>query len=203
MSMYDTFYLCDKGRTLAVQSKAFVKALNEYRLGDFVLFDQPTPLGITAYIEDFNENNSDASCPVEWAVLLLVDGCFLDSYVAPSQSEAQQAADAMAKLWTVPERQLEAFKLHARDHYDARCKQHQALGLVFRLLRDYDAWQQKKTDGTQTGFGFMQHDFDKEDWDFALARRLAEIPEYATLMPTKYRVALILEDGQGLGKGGE
>jgi hypothetical protein len=93
MSMFDTFHIHDRGRELAVQSKHFACLLDEYRIGDFVSFDHGTPTGITAWIEDHKHNWRDPTCPVEWAVILLVDGCFLDAYVADSETDARQAAN--------------------------------------------------------------------------------------------------------------
>ena len=46
MGMFDTFHIQDRGRQLTVQSKQFAQVLGEYRLGDFVGFDQATPTGV-------------------------------------------------------------------------------------------------------------------------------------------------------------
>ncbi|MBI5331862.1 MAG: hypothetical protein HZB71_14775 [Betaproteobacteria bacterium] len=48
MGMFDTFHIQDRGRNLDVQSKQFARVLNNYRLGDFVLFDAETPSGVSA-----------------------------------------------------------------------------------------------------------------------------------------------------------
>lgn len=196
MGMFDTFYLQDKGRTLKVQSKTFACTLGEYHLGDFVDFDPPAPSGITAYVEDHKQNWGDPACPIEWVVLILIDGCFVDSFIAPSQSEAQQAADVMVKLWAAPERQLEAFKGYARNHFDQRTEFSHALSKVLRLLQDYADRSQHETEPRQS-LRFMQHDFDKESLDMALARLLSSIPEYAAYLPASYLVALELENSKG------
>lgn len=88
MGMFDTFHTQDRGRQLAVQSKQFAQGLDDYRLGDFVDFDRPTPQGVTAWIEDHKQDWRDPDCPLEWAVLLLVDGCFVDAYVTDSEAGA-------------------------------------------------------------------------------------------------------------------
>jgi hypothetical protein len=195
MGMYDTFYLQDNGRTLDVQSKAFARILGEYHLGDFVNFDQPAPSGVTAYIEDHKQDWQDPTCPVEWVVLVLVDGCFVDSFVAPSQSDAQQAADVMAKLWAVPERQAEAFKRFARSHFVQGAEFRHVLNQVLRLLQDYANRNQQEIEPYKLP-PFMQHDFDKESWDMALARLLSLIPEFAADLPASYGVALALENNK-------
>lgn len=119
MGMFDTFNIQDRGRQLAVQSKHFACLLDEYRIGDFVSFDHGTPTGITAWIEDHKHDWRDPTCPVEWVVILLVDGCFLDAYVADSETDGWQAATVMVKLWQAPEHQAEALKRHVREHCEA------------------------------------------------------------------------------------
>lgn len=191
MGMYDTFHLQNKGRTLEVQSKAFACVLGDYRLGDFVEFDLPVPTGITAHIEDHNWRGHDY--PTEWVVLLLVDGCFIDSYVAPIQADAQQAAEVMVKLWTSPERQADAFKRHAQHHYNRHDELKRAMSQVLRLLHDY-AYQQQPEAETRQALRFLQHDFEQESWDMALAQLLNRLPEFAEYLPDSYRVALALEN---------
>jgi hypothetical protein len=56
MGMFDTFYLQVNGRTLDVQSREFACFLDDYRLGDFVSSEWATPIGITAYIEEYKSN---------------------------------------------------------------------------------------------------------------------------------------------------
>lgn len=192
MGMYDTFYLQDQGRTLAVQSKTFACVLGDYHLGDFVDFDLPAPMGITAHIEDHKQDWHDPDCPTEWVVLLLVDGCFIDSYVAPSQADAQQAAEVMVKLWASPERQADAFKRHAQRHYNRHDELNRAMNQVQRLLQDYADQQQPETEGRKA-LRFLQHDFEQESWDMALAQLLNRLPEFAEHLPDSYRVALELE----------
>jgi hypothetical protein len=183
--MIDTFYLQDKGRTLAVQSKAFACFLDDYRLGDFVTFEMATPAGITAYIEQYRHDWQDASCQDEWIVLLIVDACFVDGFVASSKSEAQHAADAMVKLWASPERQAEAFKRFANTHFSKRTELDRGLSQALRLVCDFDEWSSKGTEKNKL-FGFLRHDFDLESWDLGLARMLNSIPEYAERLPAQY-----------------
>jgi hypothetical protein len=185
MGMFDTFYLQDKGRTLAVQSKAFACVLDDYRLGDFVSFEISTPAGITAYIEEHKQNWQDASCPLEWIVLLIVDACFIDGFVASSKSEAQHAANVMVKLWSSPERQAEAFKRFANTHFSKRLTFDRGLGQALRLVRDFDEWSIKGNEKNKP-FAFLRHDFDEESWDLGLARVLNSIPEYAPHLPAPY-----------------
>jgi hypothetical protein len=185
MGMFDTFYLQDNGRTLAVQSREFACFLDDYRLGDFVSFEGAAPMGVTAYIEDHKANWQDANCPVEWIVLLLVDSCFLDGFVASSKSEAQHAADIMVKLWASPERQAEAFKRFAKAHFAKRTEFDRGLGSALGLVRDYNDWSVKGAEKNNP-FRFLRHDFDKESWDLGLARMLSAIPEFAAHLPENY-----------------
>lgn len=166
--MFDTFYLQYKDRTLAVQSKAFACFLDDYRLGDFVNFEMPTPAGITAYIEQYRHDWQDASCQLEWIVLLIVDACFVDGFVASSKSEAQHAADVMVKLWASPERQAEAFKRFATTHFSKRTEFDRGLSQALRLVCDFVEWSGKGTEKNKL-FDFLCHDFDLESWDLALA----------------------------------
>lgn len=196
MGMFDTFHIQDRGRQLAVQSKQFAQVLGEYRLGDFVDFDQATPTGVTAWIEDHKQDWRDPASPQEWVVILLVDGCFLDAYVAETEADARQAADVMIKLWQSPERQAEALKRHAHDHYDARMRYRRTLEQISALLRDYAAWEQDKVEGKDTGerrFAFLRHDFDQEDWDWALAKLLLKQEAIKEHVPAKYAVAAKLD----------
>lgn len=195
MGMFDTFHIQDRGRRLAVQSKQFAQGLDDYHLGDFVSFDQATPQGVTAWVEDHKQDWRDPACPLEWIVLLLVDGCFLDAYVTDTEADAKRVADVMVKLWQSPERQAEAFKRHARDHHDARMRYWRTLGEVSALLRDYDEWNQEKTQGKtkKRHFAFSRYDFDKEGWDWHLARLLLEQEEFREGVPVRYLVAQELE----------
>lgn len=93
MGMFDTFHIQDRDRELAVQSNCFACMLDDYRIGDFVSFDHGTPSGVSAWIEDHKQDRHDPACPMEWVVILLVDGCFLDAYVADSETDARQAAN--------------------------------------------------------------------------------------------------------------
>ncbi len=192
MGMFDTFYLQDNGRTLAVQSKAFACFLDDYRLGDFVNFEMSTPTGITAYIEQYRHDWQDAFCQDEWIVLLIVDACFVDGFVASSKSEAQHAAEVMVKLWESPERQAEAFKRFANTHFSKRTEFGWGLGQALRLVCDFDEWSSKGTEKNKL-FGFLCHDFDLESWDLGLARILNSIPEYAERLPAQYLARLKAE----------
>lgn len=186
MGMFDTFYLQDKGRTLEVQSKEFACVLSDYRFGDFVIFDAEAPRGVTAYIEDHKENWQDTNCPVEWIVLLLVDSCFVDGFVATTQSEAQAVADAMVQLWAAPERQAEAFKRFANEHFLKRTDFYQGLSSALKLLRDFEEWSTAGIEKNKL-FAFLRHDFDAESWDVGLARVLKHVPEFAEHLPEKYQ----------------
>ena len=196
MGMFDTFHIQDQGRDLAVQSKEFACILNNYRLGDFVEYETDVvPRGVLAYIEDHRQNWSDTTCPKEWIVLLLVNGCFLDAFVAGDEVEARNAAEVMVKLWQSPERQAEAFQRHALAHYQTLTNQKCALDRVSKLLRDYAEWQEReaKAEADSRLFGFMRHDFGKETWDWAIARMLIELPEYREWVPAGYAVVKELE----------
>ncbi len=195
MGMFDTFHVQDRGRVLQVQSKQFARVLNDYRLGDFVEFDAETPRGVQAWVEDHKEDWTDPACPVEWIVLLLVNGCFLDAFVTPDATEARNAADLMVKLWQSPERQAEAFQRHARAHYQARITQQRTLGRISRLLHDHVEWQEREAKGEvdTNRWRFMRYDFGKETWDWAIARLLLNLPEYREQVPAGYAVALQLE----------
>lgn len=200
MGMFDTFHIQDRGRELAVQSKRFACLLDDYRIGDFVSFDHGTPTGITAWVEDHKHDWRDPTCPVEWAVILLVDGCFLDAYVADSEADARQAATVLVKLWQAPERQAEALKRHAREHYDARMRYRGALGEISALLSDYADLERQKTEGqdtTERRFAFMRHDFEAESWDWHLARLLSRLEEFREAMPAKYAVPVELDNVSG------
>lgn len=205
MGMFDTFYLDHRGRTLDVQSNQFARVLNNYHLGDFVDFDLATPRGVTAYIEDYRHDHIDPNCPLEWIVLLLVDGCFLDAYVAESEEEARQVADTMVKLWQSPERQAEAFRRHSQNHHDARRRLEHTLEGVSRLLSDYDAIQQEQTGEHPAGHFafFLRHDFTQESWDWAIARWLLGLEEFKAGVPARYAVANEMEKRDGPGGTGE
>lgn len=201
MGMFDTFHIQDCGRPLAIQSKQFAQVLGEYRLGDFVEFEQDSPTGVTAWIEGHKQDWRDPACPLEWVVILLVDGCFLDAYLTETEADARHAAEVMVKLWQSPERQTEAFKRHARDHYEARVRHQRALGQISALLSDYVEWEQSKAEGQDTSkgrFGFLRHDFDKENWDWALAKVLLRQEAYKEQVPAKYAVAAKLENATEL-----
>jgi len=189
MGMFDTFHLQAQGGRLAIQSKEFACILNDYRLGDFVEYETAAaPRGVQAYIEDHKQNWSDTACPTEWIVLLLVNGCFLDAFVAGDEDEARNAAEVMAKLWQSPERQAAAFQRHAHAHYEARMTQQRALDQISRLLHDHAEWQAREAKGeTDTRqLSFMRHDFGKETWDWAIARLLLELPGYRESVPAGY-----------------
>jgi hypothetical protein len=189
MGMFDTFHIHDRGRELVVQSKRFACQLDEYRIGDFVSFDHGPPTGITAWIENHKHDWRDPTCPVEWVVILLVDGCFLDAFVSGSESEARQAADVMVKLWQSPERQAQDLKRHALDHYDARMCYRRGLERLAALLHDYASWDTDKAMGekvTQRRCLLFQHDFDKETWDWAVARLLLDVEGFREHVPEKY-----------------
>ncbi len=192
MGMFDTFYIQDQGRSLAVQSKQFANMLADYRLGDFVEYEATAPRGVQSYIEDHKQNWSDPACPTEWIVLLLIEGCFLDAYVAGDETEARNVADVMVKLWLSPERQTEAFQRYARAHFQTLKTRNRALDRVSGLLRDYAGWQEREAKGEvdTSFFGFMRHDFSKETWDRAIARLLLELPEYRERVPAGYGVEL-------------
>ncbi|MDP2786649.1 MAG: hypothetical protein Q8O79_01020 [Pseudomonadota bacterium] len=194
MGMFDTFHIQDQGRRLAVQSKQFARMLGDYRRGDFVEYETTAPRGVQTCIEDHKQDWSDLACPTEWIVLLLIEGCFLDAYVASDEAEARNAADVMAKLWQSPERQAEAFQRHARAHYQALTTRQRALDRVSGLLRDYAKWQEREAKGEAdtSFFGFMRHDFNKETWDWAIARLLLELPEYREWVPAGYGVGAVL-----------
>jgi hypothetical protein len=195
MGMFDTFHIQDQGRRLAVQSKQFAGMLADYRLGDFVEYESTAPHGVQTNIEDHKQDWSDPACPTEWIVLLLIEGCFLDAYVARDEAEAHNAAEVMAKLWQSPERQAEALQRHARAHFQALTAQQRTLDRVSGLLRDYAEWQEREAKGEvdTSFFGFMRHDFSKETWDWAIARLLLELPEYRERVPAGYGVAMELE----------
>jgi hypothetical protein len=185
MGMFDTFYLQDNGRRLAVQSHEFACFLDDYHLGDFVSFEGAAPMGVTAYIEEHKINWQDPNCPAEWVVLLIVDSCFVDGFVASSKSEAQHAADIMVKLWASPERQAEAFKRFAKTHFAKRTEFDHGLSKALRLVCDYDDWSTKGAEKNKL-LSFLRHDFDKESWDLGLARMLSAIPEFAQHLPEHY-----------------
>lgn len=195
MGMFDTFHIQDQGRRLAVQSKQFARVLNDYRLGDFVEYETAAPRGVQTYIEDHKQDWHDPACPLIWVVLLLVDGCFLDAFVAQDEAEARNAAEVMGKLWQSPERQAEAFQRHAHAHYQTRLSQQHALDRVSRLLHDHIEWQEREAKGEADTrlFRFMRHDFGKETWDWAIARLLLELPEYREHVPACYAVGAELE----------
>lgn len=112
--MFDTFHIQDRGRQLAVQSKQCARVLDEYQLGDFVTFEQATPKGVTAWIEDHKQDWRAPAYPLEWIVPLLVDGCFLDTYVVNTEADARQVAEVMTKLWQsrgTPDRDTETSRL--------------------------------------------------------------------------------------------
>ena len=196
MGMFDTFHIQDQDRHLAIQSKQFACILNDYRLGDFVEYETDVvPRGVLAYIEDHKQNWSDSTCPKEWIALLLVNGCFLDAFVADDEVEARKVAEVMVRLWQSPERQAEAFERHAQAHYQALTGQKHALDRVNKLLRDYAEWQAREAKGeTDTSpFSFMRHDFNKETWDWAIARLLKALPEYREWVPGCYAVGAELD----------
>jgi hypothetical protein len=195
MGMFDTFYLQDTSRTIEVQSREFACFLDDYRLGDFVSFEGAAPIGVTAYIEEHKINWQDSNCPVEWIVLLIVDSCFMDGFVASSKSEAQHAADIMVKLWASPERQAEAFKRFAKAHFAKRTEFDRGLANALRLVCDYDDWSTKGAEKNNL-FRFLRHDFDKESWDLGLARMLSSIPEFAEHLPGHYLARLKAEAEQ-------
>jgi hypothetical protein len=199
MGMFDTFHIQDKDRLLAVQSKQFACILHDYRLGDFVEYETTAPRGIQTCIEDHKQDWRDATCPVEWIVLLLVNGCFLDAFVAKDETDARNTAEVMVKLWQSPERQAEAFQQHARKHYQTLSTQTNTLDRVTRLLNDYAKWQTRKSNNAAgTGlFGFGHHDFEKETWDWAISRLLLELPEYREQVPAEYAVGLELKNASG------
>jgi hypothetical protein len=122
----------------------------------------------------------------------LVNGCFLDAFVAGDEVEARNAAEVMVKLWQSPERQAEAFERHAFAHYQTLTNQKRALDRVSKLLRDYAEWQEReaKAEADTSFFGFMRHDFSKETWDWAIARLLLALPEYREWVPVGYGVAM-------------
>jgi hypothetical protein len=197
MGMFDTFHIQDQGRRLTIQSKAFACILNDYRLGDFVEYETAVaPRGVLIYIEDHKQNWSDSACPTEWIVLLLVNGCFLDAFVAGNELAARNAAEVMIKLWQPPERQAEAFERHARAHFHTLTIQKHALDRVSKLLRDYAEWQAREAKGVAdtSWLGFMRHDFTKETWDWAIARLLMALPEYREWVPAGYGVGVEVEN---------
>lgn len=197
MGMFDTFHIQDQARRLAIQSKEYACILKDYRLGDFVEYETAAaPRGVLAYIEEHKQNWSDPACPTEWIVLLLVNGCFLDAFVAGEEVEARNAAEVMVRQWQSPERQAEAFQRHAQAHYQARVSQQHALDRISRLLLDYVEWQEREAKGeTDTSpFSFMRHDFGKETWDWAIARLLMALPEYRERVPAGYAVGAELEE---------
>lgn len=200
MGMFDTFHVSvpdhGHGRELAVQSKAFACLLDDYRLGDFVEFEQAAPQGVSAFVEDHKQDWRDPACPLEWVVLLIVDGCFLDSFVTDSEAHARLAADTLTRVWAEPERQAAAFKQHARAHHDARQNQQAALYRVARLLDDY-AESQRPEPPRHRFLAALRHDFDQQSWDWALAAILAELPALDEHLPEVYRVADALQTAQG------
>jgi hypothetical protein len=194
MGMFDTFHVQDNDRTLCVQTKQFACLLDDYRIGDLVDFEPPQPSGITAYIEDHRQDYRDENCPIEWVVLLIVDGCFVDSFVAQSQEEAQTAADVMVKLWSTSERQCEFFKRYSSIHYKKRLEFNRALDRALRLLRDYAENEATKNDSakkTDAFWSFMRHDFKKESLDEALAQILICLPHYKEFIPEIYSAASV------------
>lgn len=194
MGMFDTFHVPHRGRDLAVQTKHFANVLNDYRLGDFVLFDADPPRGVNAYIEDHKEDWRDQGCALEWVVLLLVDGCYLDAFVSQDKADAEAVAETMVKLWQAPERQAQAFALHARAHHAARERQTGALDRLVSLLGDYNDGQSNQ-DNPQPPARFPfppRHDFDQESWDAAIAHLLLDLPEYRDAVPEHYAVAMQL-----------
>jgi hypothetical protein len=201
MGMFDTFYLQDNGRSLAVQSREFACFLDDYRLGDFVSFEGAAPLGVTAYIEEYKSNWQDSNCPVEWIVLLIVDSCFMVGFVAASESEAQHAAKTMVKLWAAPDRQAEAFKRFAKAHFTKRTEYDRVLGQALRLVCDYHEWSANGAKKNNP-FRFLRHDFDKESWDLGLARILKPIPEFAEHLPEPYLARFKAEAEQDRQLGG-
>jgi len=165
--------------------------LGDYRLGDFVEYETTAPRGVQTYIEDYKHDWSDPTCPTEWIVLLLIEGCFLDAYVASDEAEARNVAEVMAKLWQSPERQAEAFQRNARAHFQTLRTQKRALDRVSGLLRDFVKWQEREAQGEEAVtrlLGFMRHDFSKETWDWAIAQLLLELPEYREWVPAGYGV---------------
>ena len=193
MGMFDTFHFKNQGRQFAVQSKEFACILNDYRLGDFVEYEtDAAPRCVLTYIEDYKQDWSDSACPTEWIVLLLVNGCFLDAFVAGNEAEARNAAEVMVKLWQSPERQAEAFERHARAHYQALTTRQRALDRVSKLLRDYAERQEREAKGEvdTSLFRLMRHDFNKETWDWAIARLLMELPDYREWVPAGYGAEL-------------
>jgi len=195
MGMFDTFHIQHQGRHLAIQSKQFANMLADYRLGDFVEFEITAARGVQTYIEDHKQNWSDPACPTDWIVLLLVDGCFLDAFVAPDKAAAENAGQLMTRLWQSPVRQAEAFQRHARAHFQAMTTQQRALDRVSSLLRNYAEWQEREAKGEvdTSFFGFMRHDFSKETWDWAIARLLLELPEYREWVPAGYGLGKALD----------
>jgi hypothetical protein len=192
MGMFDTFHVQDNDRTVCVQTNQFACLLDEYRIGDLVDFEPPQTSGITAYIEDHRQDYRDDNCPIEWIVLLIVDGCFVDSFVAQSQEEAKTAADVMVKLWSTSERQCEFFKQYASIHYKKRLEFNRALDRALRLLRDYAKYEAARNEPekkTQALWHFMRHDFEKESLDKALAKILIGLPEYKEFIPEVYSAA--------------
>jgi hypothetical protein len=196
MGMFDTFHIQDQGRLLAVQSKQFACVLGDYRLGDFVEYETTAPHGVQTCIEDYKHDWSDPACLTEWIVLLLIEGCFLDAYVVGDEAEARNVAEVMAKLWQSTERQAAAFQRHARAHFQTLRTQKRALDRVSGLLRDFVEWQEREAQGEEAVtrlLGFMRHDFSKEDWDWAIARLLLDLPGYREWVPAGYGVAMELE----------
>ena len=95
---------------------------------------------------------------------------------------------------------------HARAHHQTLTSRTRALDRISRLLNDYAEWQAHQSGGAADTslFGFMRHDFDKETWDWAIARLLLELPEYRDQVPVGYAVGAEVETANsGRGKNHE
>ncbi|MBI5331863.1 MAG: hypothetical protein HZB71_14780 [Betaproteobacteria bacterium] len=111
--------------------------------------------------------------------------------MAVDEAEARNAAEVMVRLWQSPERQAESLLHHARAHYLARASQEEAISRIGLLLGDFVEWKARQTSGEPKPafLGCLHHDFDQENWDWAIARLLQELPGYRERVPASYAVA--------------
>ena len=186
MGMFDSFYLQHQDREVEVQSKQFANSLQHIRLGDFIEFDNATPIGVQGIIEDFKVNYSDHDAPYLWCVLIILSGCFVDYLICDDKAEAQRATEVMVKLWQQPERQAEALLKFSSAHFAKSEMLARTLGNVAGLLNQYQSWIENAGKRPEKWFVFHWHDFDETPWDIALANILLQMDEFRPHLHKKY-----------------
>ena len=186
MGMFDSFYLRYQGREVEVQSKQFANSLQNTHLGDFVEFDNATPIGVQGIVEDFKVDYGVHDAPYLWCVLIILSGCFVDYLICDDKAEAQRAVEVMVKLWQQPERQADALLKFSSAHFAKSEMLARTLGNVAGLLNQYQSWIENSGKRPEKWFIFHWHDFDETPWDIALAEILLNMDEFRPYLHQKY-----------------